>query len=230
MTGLVRTLIPPSDSAARGIILLVHREAATSLRMACAGRVRAKFINRAANLLTSMSAGCPEVRRRACCSEPLGLRAQSPSGGPVWKCDRSRPRPHPPQRGTTTDRPSLRDSSVSGLVTTRSLSALLRGPRDSSTTPTKTDPHEPHPDDNPLVRPFQCSTRAALEAAGAVIMRASASRADVLSQCKRTASPQRQAHIEPGLDRATLPAGCLDQQPLRGSRPPGEPRPGYPGF
>jgi len=48
------------------------------------------------------------------------------------------------------------------------------------------------------------STRAALEAAGAVIMRAPAPRADVLSQCKRIASPQREAHIEPGLDRATL--------------------------
>ena len=48
------------------------------------------------------------------------------------------------------------------------------------------------------------STRAALEAAGAVIMRAPAQRADVLRQCKRIASPQRQEHTEPVLDRATL--------------------------
>jgi DNA-binding transcriptional MerR regulator len=48
------------------------------------------------------------------------------------------------------------------------------------------------------------STRASLEAAGAMFMRAPATREDVLSRCRTMAPPQVQPHTEPLFDRATL--------------------------
>ena len=48
------------------------------------------------------------------------------------------------------------------------------------------------------------STRAALEAAGALFMHAPAKREEILSQCRTLASPRIQSHTSPLFDRATL--------------------------